>query len=233
MSRSAHQNKLLTLAVLSDGTIIQPKPPEPKTRADVYINIRPQFIHSPEDLVDAILTCEPLVEHFRERGHSRALALAQKVSNAGLNRVLTHCAALTPSERLVLHALRSDALNGWQNWIEFTGDGPLEVFKTMVRDWLAGPIDPSVDHVMANRHRHHHLALVQLENMHLRTLSALGVVIAAGNHACGVNRVALLRKSVMHANEAAQQLGLEIRFLSHSSRIPRGAAQRDDREVTS
>lgn len=233
MSRSAQQNKLLTLAVLSDGTIIQPKPPEPKTRADFYINIRPQLEHSPEDLVDAILTCKPLVEHFRERAQICALELAHKVSHAGLNQLLTNGAALTPSERLVLHALRSDALNGWQNWIEFSGDGQLEVFKTMVRDWLAGPIDLSVDHVMANRHRHHHLALVQLENMHLRTLSALGVVIAAADHADDVNRVALLRKSVTQANQVAQGLGLEIRFVRHSSRIPRGPVQRDDRKVTS
>lgn len=233
MSRSVQQTKFVTLVVMPDGAIIRPKPPEPKTRVNVYINIRPQFIHSPEDLVDAILTCEPLVEHFRELGHSCALALADKVSQAGLNCLLTSGAGLTPSERLVLHALRSDALNGWQNWIEFSGDGQLEVFKTMVRDWLAGPIDPSVDHVMANRHRHHHLALVQLENIHLRTLSALGVVIAAGDHAGGVNRVALLRKSVMHANEAAQQLGLEIRFFRHSSPIPRGPVQRDDREDAS
>lgn len=131
MSRSAQLNKFVTLVVMPDRTIIQPKPPEPKTRADVYINIRPQFIHSPEDLVDAILTCKPLVEHFRERGQSCALALAQKGSNTGLNRLLTNGAALTPSERLVLQALRSDALNGWQNWIEFSGDGQLEVFKTM------------------------------------------------------------------------------------------------------
>lgn len=233
MSRSAQQNKLLPLAVLSDGIIIQPKPPEPKTRAVVYINIRPQFIHSPEDLVDAILTCEPLVEHFRERGQSCALALAQKVSNAGLNRLLINGAALTPSERLVLHALRSDALNGWQNWIEFSGDGQLEVFKTMVRDWLVGQIDPSVDHAMARVHRRRHLALVELECMHLRTLSVLGVVIAAADHAGGVNRVALLRKSVMNANEAAQPLSLEIRFFRHSSRIPRGPVQRDDREDAS
>jgi hypothetical protein len=179
------------------------------------------------------LTCEPLVEHFRERGQSYALALAQKVSNAGLNRLLTNGAALTPSERLVLHALRSDDLNGWQNWIEFSGDRQLEVFKTMVRDWLVGQIDPSVDHAMARGHRRHHLALVELENIHLRTLNSLGVVIAASDHAGGVNRVALLRKSVMHANEAAQQRGLDIRFVSHSSRIPRGAEQHDDREVTS
>jgi hypothetical protein len=57
MSRYAQQNNLLTLAVLPEGAIIQPKPPESKTRADVYINIRPQYRHSPEDLVDAILTC--------------------------------------------------------------------------------------------------------------------------------------------------------------------------------
>lgn len=233
MSRSAHQNKLLTLAVLSDGTIIQPKPPEPKTWADVYINIRPQFIHSPEDLVDEILTCNPLVEHFRERGQSCSLAMAQKVSNAGLNRLLTNGAALTPSERLVLYAFRSDALNGWQNWIEFSGDGQLEVFKTMISDWLAGQIDPSVDHAMAKRNRRHHHALIQLENMPLRTLSALGVVIAAADHADEVNRVALLRKSVTQANQVAQGLGLEIRFVSHSSRIPRGPAQRDDRENAS
>lgn len=132
----------------------------------------------------------------------------------------------------MLHALRSDALNGWQNWIEFSGDGQLEVFKTIVSDWLAGQIDPSVDHAMAKRHRRHHLALVELENMPLRTLSALGVVIAAGDHADGVNRVALLRKSVIHANEVAQQLGLEIRFVRHCSRIPRGDAQCNEREVT-
>lgn len=233
MSRSAQQTKFLTLVVLPDGTIIQPKLPELKTRADVYINIRPQFIHSPEDLVDAILTCEPLVEHFRERGHSCALALSDTVSQAGLNRLLTSGAGLTPSERLVLHALRSDALNGWQKWIEFSGDGQLKVFKTMVSDWLAGQIDPSVDHAMANRHRHHHHALIQLENMPLRTLSALGVVIAAADHADEVNRVALLRKSLIHANKVAQQLGLEIRFVSHSSRIPRGPVQRDDRENAS
>lgn len=64
MSRYAQLNKFLTFAVLPDGTIIQPKPPEPKTRVNVYINIRSQFIHSPEDLVDAILTCEPLVEQL-------------------------------------------------------------------------------------------------------------------------------------------------------------------------
>lgn len=40
MSRSAQQTKFLTLVVMPDGTIIQPKPPELKTRADVYINMR-------------------------------------------------------------------------------------------------------------------------------------------------------------------------------------------------
>ena len=83
MSRSAQRNKLLPLVVLTDGIIIQPKPPEPKTRADVYINIRAQFIHSPLDLIDAILIYKPLVEYFRDRCQIRALELAEKVTNAG------------------------------------------------------------------------------------------------------------------------------------------------------
>jgi hypothetical protein len=37
--------------------------------------------------------------------------------------------------------LRSDALNGWQSWIESSGDDQLEVFKTMICDWLPGQID--------------------------------------------------------------------------------------------
>ncbi len=233
MSSFVVQNKLVTLAVIFDGTVIHPQPSEPKTRADAYITIRPQFVHSPEDLVDAVLTCEPLVRHFRERGQLCALELAQKVSNSRLSRVLTIGASLSPTERLVLHALRSDELHGWQNWIEFSGDGQLEVFKSMVRKWLEGAIDPSEDQTMVRSQWSRQLALLHFENLPVRTLSALGVVLVEADQAEGINRTALLRKSVPDANEVAQQLGLAIRFARHSNRMPWAtAAENLAHEVT-
>ena len=68
------------------------------------------------------MTYKPLVEYFRDRCQIRALELAEKVTNAGLRRLITNCPALTPSE-LVLHALRSDALNWVFRSIETADSG--------------------------------------------------------------------------------------------------------------
>jgi len=55
------------------GTIVEPDVPEPKTRAEVFdVDLS---VSSPQDLVDSIFDCEPLVFRFQQLADDERLEL--------------------------------------------------------------------------------------------------------------------------------------------------------------
>lgn len=141
MKTSLDHSELIILDVGLDGTIIDPTVLEPRCRADVIPAISLWYVLSVEDLVDEIEQCEPLVWHFRQQGRVHALGLGQRTQRDRRASALIPGTLLSPSERLILRALREHEDDGWQKWIEFSGDGQLEHFKSIVEVWLASDID--------------------------------------------------------------------------------------------
>lgn len=68
--------------------------------------------------------------HYRELGQAHALELSQRLQSGGRGSVQMAGPQLSPTERLILRALRDDRdenehgneCDGWQRWIELSGD---------------------------------------------------------------------------------------------------------------
>lgn len=229
MSNAPIQYELTILDVDHNGTITDPTVPEPCTRADVFGSVSLRFTQSCEDLIGEIEQCEPLVWHFRQLGQEHALELSQRLRQVGRGSARMDGPQLSPTERLILRALRDDGDenegDGWQRWIEFSGDTHLEHFKSLVDDWLASDIDWAEEAYFDAGYSGQDVAKRILEDLPMRILKALGVVIVDGEHPGSTYTAAQLRKSVTEANDVAQLLELPIRFAQQAKRQGEAASR--------
>lgn len=223
MSTTTIPFELTILDVDPNGTITDLTVPEPCTRADVFGSICLQFIHCGEDLISEIEQYEPLVWHFRQLGQAHALELSQRLQPGTRGSARITGARLSPTERLILRALRDDENengsegDGWQRWIEFSGDTHLEHFKSLIDDWLASDIDWAEEAYFGPGYSGQDVAKRLFEDLPMRILKALGVVIVDGEYPGSTYSAAQLRKSVGAANEVAELLELDIRFAQQAN----------------
>ncbi len=155
---------------------------------------------------------------MRQLGQERTLELSQRLQQDGHGSAHMAGPQLSPTERLILRALRDDEDDGWQRWIAFSGDTHLEHFKSLVEDWLASDIDWAEEAYFDAGYSGQDVAKCLLEDLPMRILKALGVVIVDGEYPGSTYSAAQLRKSVGAANEVAELLELDIRFAQQAKR---------------
>jgi len=218
MSNSPVTCELIVLDVDESGNIIDRAVPEPRIRVDVFGSVSLRLKQSGEDIIKQIEQCEPLVWHFRELGRARASELSQShLLNEPVSELIFG-PRLSPSERLILRALREDEEDGWLRWIEFSGDGLLEHFKSLIKHWLASDIDWAEVEYFDAGYNGQNMAKLTLQRLPRHVLKALGVVTVDVTHDGSTCRAARLQKTVVQANEVANLIGLAVRFSQHGKR---------------
>lgn len=198
--------------VSPEGTIFVPNMPEPRIRADVFELTDLEDVHTCAGLVSLIENCAPLTRRFR------ALAGAYLAEHTGPSAFILQLQ--TPGERrtghqkLILQLIRRDPEDGWQSWIEYSGDEALEGFLHLVHDWLAEDIDWSERGHFEAPCDAQQAAFLYFEREPQAFLKALGVEIVEGDVPGSDFCAARLTKTVTEFNQVAELLELDCRFRS-------------------
>lgn len=196
--------------VNSECVIIDPEVPEPTNRAQVFERVDPTDAHDLDGLIDLIWRCPPLAQHFQGLGEQYLQ------ENTGpqvfLHNLVNGAGPRTGSHQLILRALRQDPDDGWERWIELSGDGALEGFRQVVRDWLTQDIDRREREYFDSLWNGQLAALGHFEDQSESVLKAIGVRVIDGDCPGSTYRAAELHKAINDANQAAESLGLDCRF---------------------
>jgi hypothetical protein len=202
--------ELTFYSVTSEGVIIVPDIPEPKTRSDVFERVDTRDVHTRQELIELIESCPPLEQHFLD------LSLAYLQVHAQLSSFVDNLVAQrgrrSGAQQLILRALRRNPDGGWRQWIEYSGDAALEVFLQHVRDWLDEKIDWNESDYFDAMWNGQATALSYFEDLPNAILKALGVRIVDGDVPGSSYRAAELRKGLDEANQMAELLELDLRF---------------------
>jgi hypothetical protein len=202
--------ELTFYGVNAEGVIIVPGIPEPKIRADVFEQVDVRDVHVRKDLIVLINACLPLAAHFRRLSMAYLDAHAQPSSY--LDKLATHSGGRSGSQQLIQGALRRDPEEGWQQWIDFSGDTALEGFLQIVRDWLDEEIDWREGEYFDVIWNGQAAALAYFDDLPYAILKALGVKIIDGDVPGSSYRAAELVKDIEKANQIAELLELDLRF---------------------
>lgn len=202
--------ELTFFGVTSAGVIVLPDIPQPQIRSDVFELIDPRTIHSCQELIDLIESCQPLQEHFQILGQAHLQEHGHVAPS--VESVLACRDAVNGSQRLILGALRRDPDTGWRQWIEYSGDAALQGFLDQVHEWLDDDIDWSEsDHfdVVWNGQL---AALCHFDALPAAIRNAVGVKIVDGDMPGSSYRAAELSKGIDEANQIAELLSQDFRF---------------------
>ncbi len=194
--------------VNESATILATGMKEPATRRDVFdadLSVRCTV----DSLIDDIESCYPLTTHF------------QDLAAAELEEVNSSLEDDDPTfmERRRLKRLAKaldDEEQGWADWIHLEGTAGLQRFKDEVDEWMASDIEYGDYEWFRRNSGAQGSAMAFFESQPFATQKALGVVIVEGDHPGSTYFAAELHSTVDEANEAAQGLGLPIRFMRES-----------------
>lgn len=208
--------------ILPDGVIVRPDMPEPIYRRDVFWSIDPGAVHSSDGLIIRISDCEPLTQHLR--AHAQRFLEEQTAANAFIENLMS--ARQQSRHQLILRQLRRDPVDGWQSWIEHSGDQALEGFLQLMRDWLDAPIDWSEVEHFSVPWNGRQAASGYFQRLPHAVQKALGVEIDEGEVLSMRFCAARLTKSIRAANAAAELLELDCRFTAQKT-VPSQEVQDD------
>lgn len=202
--------ELTFYSVTPEGVIIVPDIPEPETRSDVFERVDTRDVHTCQELIGLIESCQPLEQHFLDL--SLAYLQEHVQPSSFVNNLVAQRGPRSGAQQLILRALRRNPDRGWRQWIEYSGDAALEEFLQCVRDWLDEEIDWNESDYFDAVWNGQAAALAHFEDLPNVILKALGVKIVDGDMPGSSYRAAELRKGLDEANQMAELLELDLRF---------------------
>lgn len=207
--------KLTTYRVTADGVIIVPDIPEPQTRSDVFERVDVRYVHTCQELIEVIESCPPLEQRFRRL--SLDYHHEHTHPSSFVNRLVDNRGPRSGAQQLILRALRTNPDGGWRQWIEYGGDSTLEPFLQRVRDWLNEKVNWCESDYFDTVWNGQAAAFSEFEDLPQAILKALGVRILDGDMPGSNYQAVELRKDLEAANQAAEVLGLDFRFVGEGS----------------
>ncbi len=194
------------------GLLTDTSVPDPRTRAEVFERIGQGEFHDADGLIELIRSCQPLANHFRRL----SLEYMDDIADASefLRNLPAQNTIRTGTQHLILRALQKDPEEGWEQWVEYSGDASLEAFRHIVHDWLGDEIDWCEHDHFDNVWNGQTAAFGYFLDMPRSTLKELGLRLSDGGRPG--RQVAELTKDLVQTNELAKRLGLPCRFCSAS-----------------
>ena len=164
--------------VTFENLIIDPDTPEPRIRAEVFERVDLNDGKDCRGLIEVIRGCEPLAQYLRNLSHQY---LRENTGSAAfLRNLICEPVVSSGSQKMILRALRNDPDDGWQQWIEWSGDESLGEFRQVVSDWLADEIDWKEAEHFDSLWNGQMAAFGYFEDFPGPTLKALGVRVIDG-----------------------------------------------------
>lgn len=188
-------------------TITDPDCAPAKTWGDVFESLGTGHLQTAADVVGAVHTCQPLINHFQGLASDELDELERELDGDPPPRLLRR-----RHLEKVVRALRSDPDGGWHDWIILEGEAGVPRFREAIDAWLAQPPDHRQSEWFPLSYGSQGQAKAFFERLDDDTLDALGVVIIEGEHPGSSYYAAELRQDVDEANAMAQELDLPFRF---------------------
>jgi len=202
--------ELTFYSVTPEGVIAVPDIPEPEIRSDVFEQVDTDDVHTCQELIELVESCQPLQHHFQDLG--QAFLKEHTQASSFVDVLLAQRGARSGALQLILRTLGRDPDGGWRQWIEYSGDSALEDFLQHIRDWLDEPIDWNESEHFDTVWNGQAAAFAHFEDLPQSILKALGVKVVDGDVPGSTYRAAELRKGLDEANQIAELLGLDFRF---------------------
>lgn len=193
------------------GTITEPDFVQNETWDDIF-NICTGHLKTPDDVINEVNGCQPLINHFQHLADLEKDELSSDLETEPALGLLRQ-----RHIRKIVKAIQDDPDDGWQDWIELEGMGGVQRFKEEIEDWLGLPADYDQSEWFPLNYGPQGQAKAFFESLDNDTLSTLGVVIIEGDHPGSTYYAAELRQSIKEANAAAEGLGLPFRFKPENS----------------
>ncbi len=184
-------------------TIRDPRVPEPEIRADIFDDIVPASIKTPEQLI-AISEPGPMWRRLTELTDERRQEIEWSLDDE-----------LAPGERRCLKriaGLLAAPDEGWKHWVRLEGRRSMTGLRNIVTDWLAEPIDWDEHVWFPDDIGSMGAAKVFFDSLDFDTLDELGIKIVEGEYPGSTYYAAELTGEVEVANVVAARLGLPVRF---------------------
>ncbi len=184
-------------------TIRDPRVPEPETRGDIFDDIVPPTIKTPDQLI-AIAEPGPMWRRLTDLADERRQEIEWSMDNE-----------LPPGERRRLKrvaGLLADPNDGWKHWVRLEGRRSMVGLRKVVADWLAEPIDWDEHVWFPDDIGSMGAAKVFFESLDFDTLDELGIKIVEGEYPGSTYYAAELMVAVEAANVVAGRLGVPVRF---------------------
>jgi len=181
---------------------------QPEVYAEIYPHIDPAHLKTVDDVLQTAEKAPPLAFRFEKLAwidvarQNEVVDKTRPTSTRGI------------AERIKLKHLLDTEKKGWQAWVREQGKDDLELLRQTTADWLRAGIDWSDVQWLPQGCSPQGLAVNDFKALSRELIFELGIQFVCGDYPGSACHAAELSTDIDTANEFAERLDLDIRFVS-------------------